>query len=46
MAMRRGLFKQMARKMVVIERTPDEEIEYQSFHRTAAMQCVDEVKKP
>jgi hypothetical protein len=32
----RGLFKKMIRKTAIVERTPEEEIEYQYFHREAA----------
>lgn len=33
----KGLFKQMTRKTAIIERNADEEIEYEMFHREAAM---------
>jgi hypothetical protein len=32
----RGLFKKITRKTTVIARTPEEEVEYQYFHRQAA----------
>ncbi|OBT82958.1 hypothetical protein VE02_08180 [Pseudogymnoascus sp. 03VT05] len=41
----RGLFKRLSRKTAIVERTPDETIEYQMFHRTAAMDYINEIVK-
>ncbi|OBT86897.1 hypothetical protein VE02_03857 [Pseudogymnoascus sp. 03VT05] len=41
----RSLFKRMIVKTAVIERDPSEEIEYQSFHREAAREYINEISR-